>query len=516
MAMERLPMRRIREILRLKLTLGLSHRATAKSLGISAGAVGETASRAKRKELDWKQVTTLSDEDLEVLLYGAKPDGRSDRPLPDFNLINRELRRPGVTMELLHVEYLERHPDGYRYSAFCTRYRKWRKRRGLSMRQVHKAGDKLFVDYSGKKPHIIDHKTGEVVEVELFVAVLGASNFTYAEATRTQQSQDWIQSHVHALEYFGGAPALIVPDQLRSGVSKPDRYEPGVQRTYEELATHYNTAVLPARARKPKDKAKVEVGVQIVQRWILACLRNETFFSLDELNARIWELLEKLNDKPMRDYGNVSRRELFESIERSHLQSLPDQRFVYAQWKAAKVNIDYHVEFEKHFYSVPHQLTRARVEIRATAMTIEVYYGDKRVASHRRSVRKGGHTTIAEHMPKSHRKHLEWTPSRLTKWAGSIGPKTQTLAATILDSRRHPEQGYRSVLGLLRLAKQYGNDRLEAACARALQAGARSSYRPVATILKSGLDRVPLESDAPQQTALPLEHSNVRGADYYN
>ncbi len=514
MAKERLPMRKIREILRLKWVLKRSNRETARSLGISAGAVSQTATRARERGLDWPRANAMDDQQLDTLLYGAKVAPGARRPLPDPSLMHKELRRAGVTLELLHLEYLERHPDGYRYTAFCDHYRRWLKGRGLSMRQRHRAGEKLFVDYSGKKAHIQDPKTGEVIGVELFVAVLGASNYTYAEATLTQTSQDWVQSHVRALEFFGGVTQLIVPDQLRSGVSRPCRYEPQVQRTYEELAHHYGAAVLPARAAKPKDKAKVEVAVQIAQRWVLACLRNETFFTLDALNERIGELLEQLNKRPMKDYAGASRLELFESVDAPALRPLPSVPFVFAEWKKAKVNIDYHVELHKHYYSVPYTLAREAVEIRSTAMTVEVFHDGHRVASHRRNDRAGQHSTIREHMPKSHQKHLEWTPSRLLNWAGKIGPSTQKLTDAILRSRPHPEMGYRSVLGLLRLAKRYDDERLEAACHRALGVGARS-YRHVASILKNGLDRVaPDEPDA--QGQLPLAHANVRGPDYYH
>jgi len=514
MSGKRLPMRKIREILRLKWVLYRSNRETARSLGISAGSVSQTVVRARQRGLDWPAVADMGDEELHALLYGAKIAAGAQRPLPDPSWMNRELRRTGVTLELLHLEYLERHADGYRYTSFCDHYRRWLKGRGLSMRQVHRAGEKVFVDYSGKKPHIIDSKTGEVIEVELFVAVLGASNYTYAEATRTQKSRDWIQSHVRTFDFFGGVAQLIVPDQLRSGVTRPGRYEPQLQRTYEELARHYNSAVLPARPAKPKDKAKVEVAVQIVQRWVLACLRNETFFTLDALNERIAELLERLNNRPMKDYGGVSRRELFEQVDAPALRPMPSAPFVYAEWKKAKVNIDYHIEVHKHYYSVPYALAREAVEARITATTVEVFHEGARVASHRRDDRAGQHTTDRDHMPKSHQKHLEWSPSRLLNWAGTIGPKTRELTDAILRSRPHPEMGYRSVLGLLRLAKSYDEARLEAACARALTVGARS-YRHVGTILKKGLDRVPVDGTN-NQISLPLNHANVRGSDYYH
>jgi transposase len=514
MATTRLPMRHVREILRLKWKQGLSYRETSIALRVSVGAVGSVLARAKAKELDWQRVSELSDDELEVVLYGPKLGAGQRRPLPDPEWMHTELRRKGVTLELLHLEYLEEHPDGYRYTSFCDHYRRWLKKRRLSMRQVHKAGEKTFVDYSGKKPEIVDPSTGEVRDVELFVAALGASNLIFAEATLTQRSRDWIGSHGHTFEYFGGVTALVVPDQLKSGVASPCRYEPEVQRIYAEWARHFDTAVLPARQGKPRDKAKVETAVQVAQRWILARLRDETFFSLGALNRRIAELLEELNGRPMKDYGGLSRRQLFEKLERDELRPLPVSPFVFAEWKEARVNIDYHIAFDEHFYSVPHPLVREAVEVRATGMTVEVYHRGKRVASHVRSSLKGRHTTAPDHMPKSHQKHLAWTPSRLISWAGTIGPQTQQLVTVIIESRPHPEQGYRSCLGVMRLAKTYSPERLEAACARALAAGARS-YRHVKSILKNGLDRVALEEPSEVNTHRVIEHENVRGPNYY-
>jgi len=428
--------------------------------------------------------------------------------------MHRELRRKGVTLELLHLEYLRDHPEGYRYTAFCDHYRRWLEKRNLSMRQNHKAGEKMFVDYSGDRPEVVDSATGEVMAVELFVAVLGASNLTYAEATETQQVKDWVESHVRACEFFGGVSRLVVSDQLKSGVTGACRYEPIAQRTYAEWARHTGTALLPARGRKPKDKAKVEQGVLGVQRWLLARIRNETFFSLAELNARLRELLTEYNDRPMSAYGEMSRRQLFESLERGALKPLPSHRFEYAEWKTARVNIDYHVAFEKHFYSVPHTLTHEQVEVRASTTTVEVYHRGVRVASHARSRLPGRHTTVAEHMPKAHQKHLEWTPSRLIAWGGTIGPQCQALVRGILESRPHPEQGYRSCLGLLRLGKVWGYERLENACGRALLGGARS-YRHVESILKHGLDAAVPDGAAKDAAPLPA-HENVRGPEYYN
>jgi transposase len=514
MAAERLSMRHTREILRQKWTLGRSHREVAQSLEIGLGTVSGVERRARAAGLDWAQVEALSEDGLAGRLYG-RPEvaGQRVRPWPDCAVLHAERRKPGVTLELLHLEYLERHPDGYRYTQFCEIYRRWVKRRGLSMRQVHHAGEKCFVDYAGKKPTIIDTTTGEVITVELFVAVLGASNYTYAEATRTQQVPDWIASHQRAFQFFGGVTRAVVPDQLKSGVTRACRYEPGVQRTYEEFAQHYGTVILPARPAKPRDKAKTEVGVQIVERWILARLRHETFFSLAALNTRIAELLADVNARPMRLY-RASRRELFARLDQPALRPLPAEPFIYGEWKIhARVNIDYHIELHGHYYSVPYPLVHEHVDARLTASTVEIFHHGQRVAAHVRSYVRGRHTTDPAHMPKAHQRHLEWTPSRLTTWARTIGPQTAALVQAILADRPHPEQGYRSCLGLLRLVKRYGEVRLEAACARAVTVGARS-YRHVDSMLKHGLDRVAQAAAPPPLTLLPT-HEHLRGRAYY-
>jgi transposase len=512
MATERLPMRHIREILRLKWRLQRSHRETARSLGISPGAVASVIRRATGIGLTWDALEAVSDDALEQRLYGPKLPGRVVRPLPDPAWIHTELRRTGVTLELLHLEYLQAHADGYRYSAFCAHYREWLERQRRSMRQVHKAGDKLFVDYSGKKPEVVDAATGAVHSVELFIAVLGASNYTYAEATETQRSADFIQSHSRTVEFLAGVPALVVPDQLKPGVRAACRYEPILQRTYEEWAAHYTTAILPARPAKPRDKAKVEVAVQVAQRWILARLRHETFFSLAALNARIRDLLADLNARPMKGYGGASRRDLFTRFDQPALRPLPAERFVYTEWRAARVNIDYHVDVEHHLYSVPHRLIHQTVDLRLSATTLEVFQRGTRIWVHRRN-HHPGYTTVPEHMPHAHRSHMEWSPSRLIRWGATVGPHTAALVEQILASRPHPEQGYRSCLGLLRLTKQYGPERVEAASARAVAVGARS-YRHVETMLKHGLDRVPLEADDPPPSPRRV-HDNVRGPAYY-
>jgi transposase len=517
MATERLSMRKTKEILRQKWLLTRTHRAAAASVGVSLGAVHGALTRAEAAGLDWPAVDAMTEEALEAALYKANEDGGgalAARAMPDCAYLHAERKKAGVTLQLLHVEYLEQHPDGYRYSQFCEHYRAWLAKRKLTMRQEHLAGDKLFVDYSGKRARLVDPTSGEVTEVELFVAVLGASNYTYAEATRTQQGPDWIASHVRALTFFGGVPAAIVPDQLKSGVTTACRYEPGIQRTYEELATHYGTTVLPARPLHPRDKAKVEVAVQIAQRWILARLRHQTFFSLDALNDRIAELVTDLNDRVMRVYG-VSRRALFDRTDGPALRTLPATRFVYGTWKKARVNIDYHVEIEHHYYSAPHALAREEVYARITDATVEIHHRGEQVAVHVRSASRGRHTTVPGHMPALHQKHLEWTPSRIIHWAGTIGPSTAALVEAILNERRHPEHGYRSCLGILRLGKTHGDDRLEAACARAVRVGARS-FRHVAAILKAGLDRVAIVDEPTPSPSPATDHENVRGRGYYH
>jgi len=504
-------MRKAREILRLK-ELKRSHREISRALGVGVATVSEVAARAKLARLPWTTIAALSDAEVEDRLY-PKPAEGVDRALPDPAKLDIELRKTGVTLRLLHHEYLEQNRTGaYGYTQFCAHYKAWKSNQQLTMRQVHRAGDKLFVDYSGKKPSIVDVETGERVEVELFVAVLGASNYTYAEVSRTQTVADWAMSHVRTLEYFGGVPAAIVPDQLKSGVTTSNRYEPGIQRTYDELAQHYDTVIFPARPVHPRDKAKVEAGVQVAQRWILARLRNQTFFSIDEMNERIAELLEDLNTRVMRRY-KASRRDLFEKLERAALKSLPTTRFSYGEWKKARVHIDYHVVFDDHFYSAPYQLVGEEVWIRATGMTIEIFHNHQRVGSHLRSYHRGRHTTSDEHRSVAHQKHANWTPERIVSWAQTIGANTALLVEKILTERKHPEHGYRSCLGIIRLEKKYGRDRLDAACARAVAVNGRS-YKHVESILHNGLDCEALPT--PQEPAASIDHENVRGPDYYN
>lgn len=505
----------LREILRQKLSRQRSNRQVARALGLSPSTVSDVFKAARAHELDAARVDALTDAELEALLYPKAPATSTPRPEPDCAAMHIDLRRAGVTLALLHFEYLQVHPNGFRYTVYCDRYREWLKQSSPVMRQVHVAGDKLFVDYAGMKPRIVDPTTGETTEVELFVAVLGASNYTFAEATRTQQVVDFVASLTRALTFIGGAPRAIVPDQLKSAVVRACRYDPGVQRTTAELARYYDTTILPARPRSPRDKAKVEAGVQVAERWLLARIRNETFTSLGALNARLAELTAELNGRVMRTYKK-SRRDLFEQLDKPALTPLPAEPFEAAEWKKVNLNIDYHVSFDDHFYSAPHALRRPDVSLwlRATTTTVELFHGHDRVASHLRSYVCGRHSTSRDHMPNSHRAHAEWTPSRILDWAESVGPFARALCEAILRERRHPEWGYRSCLGLFRLAKKYGSERLDAACRRAFHAGARS-YRSVQTILQHGLDRQPLPGDdAP--AAAGVTHENVRGPEYYH
>ena len=513
MPAERLTMRKIREVFRLKFDCDISNRQIAKSCHIARSTVVEYLFRFQQAALSWPLAQDIDDNQLEQLLYPQLPTlPAHERPLPDWSYIHQQLRLKSVTLMLLWQKYKEIHPQGYQYSQFCHRYRQWAAKIDPVMRQEHRAGEKLFVDYAGQTVPVYDLHTNQMREAQIFVAVLGASNYTYAEATWTQSLPDWISSHSRAFAFFGGVPKLVVPDNLKSAVSKASFYDPDINPTYLDLVNHYGTVVIPARVRRPKDKAKVETGVQIVERWILARLRNRQFFSLRQLNQSIAELLEDLNNKPFQKLPG-SRKSAFESMDRPALNPLPSQAYQFAEWKKATVNVDYHIEVHRHYYSVPHALIKKKIDVRITNNTIECFYKSKRVASHIRSHHKGRHSTVKEHMPTSHQKWAEWTPRRFVRWAAKIGPHTQSLIEDVLNSRAHPQQGFRSCLGILRLAKGYGNDRLEAACRRAVAIGG-TSYRSVESILKHNLDQKPLP-DQPSADE-PIEHNNIRGARYYH
>jgi transposase len=510
---QRLSMRQVREVLRLKHVCGHSGHQIAAMVGISRYTVAEYLRRAGVVGLSWPVPAELDDAALERKLFSPPfAAGEPARPQPDWPRVHAELRRPNVTLLLVWEEYRRGQPEGYGYSRFCELYAAWRGRLSPTMRQTHPAGERMFVDYAGQTVELIDSATGEVRRAQIFVAALGASNFTYAEARWTQALPDWIGCHVGAFASFGGVPRQIVCDNLKAGVTASCRYEPGISRTYQDMASHYGTAVLPARVRRPRDKAKVEVAVQVVQRWILARLRHQRFFSLAELNAAIFALMIDLNDRPMRHLG-TSRRALFETLERPALLALPALPYVYAEWRRCRAGLDYHVEVQGHYYSVPYRLMREIIEARITDQTVELFHRGNRVASHLRSPRAHRHTTTAEHMPSAHRRYAEWTPTRLLREAAAIGPATIALVERIMAAKPHPEQGFRTCLGILRLVRGYGPERLEAACQRGLDIGA-SSYRSVQSILRHGLDRAFRPEPIPDEP--PAPHGNIRGRGYYH
>lgn len=511
MPRERLSMRKIKEILRLKWGSGLPERQVASACGVSRSTVGNYVHRAAKAGLSWPLPEELDETALEGLLFSRPQPARSSSvPLPDWAEVHRELKRKGVTRQLLWTEYKSRYPEGLQYSQFCDRYRQWKARQTTVMRQSHKAGEKLFVDYAGMTMEIIDRNSGETRTAQIFVATLGASSYTYAEATWTQTLPDWLGSHRRTFEFLGGVPAIAVPDNITTGIRHPSYYEPDLNPSYAELARHYGIAVIPARVRRPRDKAKVEVHVQIVERQILAPLRHQTLFSLDELNEMIHQGVERLNRLRFQKL-DASRRQLFEQLDQPALRSLPREPYQFSEWKRAKVHLDYHIELDRHFYSVPHPLIGQHVDLRFTAHTLEVFLKGQRVASHRRSSIPGAHTTDNAHMPKAHQRAGNMTPQRLLTWAANIGEHTKRWVQFTLKRRPHPEQGFRTCLGALRLAKRYGNDRLNAACQRAIDIDA-FSYRSLESMLKHRLE----SQSEPAQSSIPLPaHPNVRGPDYY-
>ena len=511
----RVTMQQLKECFRLKFECALSHERIARTLGLSKGVIGKYVSRAQALGLTWATLATWDEAQIKARLCLPTPAVRGVRASMDLPWVHRELRRKGVTLQLLWQEYREAHLDAptYQYTQFCQHYGDYAHSLRRSMRQVHRAGEKLFIDFAGPTVGIVNPDTGELRRAHIFVAVLGASNYTYACATDAETQSDWLRGLTQALQFIGGVPALVVPDNPRALIARPDRYEPELNRAAQACAAHYGVAILPARPRKPKDKSKVEVGVQIVERWILARLRHQTFFSLAALNHAIAALLTDLNARAFKKLDG-NRLTWFEAIDRPALLPLPERPFEIAQFKFCTVNIDYHVEIDAHYYSVPHALVRKRLEARITDYTVEILHGGKRIASHARSRLRGGYTTIAEHMPASHRAHREWSPARFLRWSEEIGTATAQLVEHLLTDKPHPEMGYRSCLGLLSLARNFGAPRLEAACVRAIASGARTR-RSVLSILQRGLDQQPLPNAQPQADWISPAHENLRGPAYY-
>jgi transposase len=508
-------MRKLSEIVRLK-AAGLSARQIARSCGVARSTVAEYLDRLKAAGLSWPLAPELNEEELERRLFGGNRATRSRdllRPVADWPALHQELARKGVTLKLLWQEYRPEQPNGYQYSQFCEHYRRWAKSLDVCLRQTYRAGERLFVDYAGLTVPLHDPHSGQIHEAQIFVAALGASHYLYAEATRSQQLPDWIEAHIHAFEYLQGVPEITTPDNLKSGVAKACRYDPDVNPTYQDMATHYGTAIIPTRPRQPRDKAKAESGVQVVEREVLAPLRHQTFFALAELNGAIWARLQEVNRRPLQKL-DVSRHDLFIEVDQPALKPLPSTRYEYAEFIKARVNIDYHIEVFGHYYSVPYELKGQQLDVRLSARMVEALHKGRRVAAHLRDDRKGRHTTDPSHMPRAHREHLAWTPSRIIHWAGTLGPHCAQVVQQIIDSRPHPEQGYRAALGIIRLAKGYTASRVNAACRRALALDV-CRYQSIKSILKSGKDLEPLPTATPAVSLYAAHHQNVRGAEYY-
>ena len=513
MPTEKVSMRKIKAVLKLNHE-NVSNREIARRLNISAGSVSNYLARARSSGLSWPLNDDWTDDKIYSILFPTTSKNPS-HPHPDFGKVHKELKRKGVTLMLLWYEYQSQYPNGYSYSRYCELYQAFVGKLKPGMRLIHRAGEKLFVDYSGLTVPWVNKETGEVQHAQIFVAVLGASNYTFIEATADQSLISWVQSHVHAFEFFGGVTVCLVPDNLKSGISKSHLYDPDVNRTFQDLADHYGVAVVPARVRTPKDKSKVEVGVQGIQRWILAPLRDVTFFSVHEINEAMKPLLKAYNKRDFYELEGT-RLSQYQEIDKPALKPLPIKPYVYAEWKKARVSIDYHIAVEKHYYSVPYRLLKESIDVRMTPTTIECFHKGKRVAMHKRSY-KPGHSTIHEHMPRAHQAYLEWTPERMHAWANKIGPNTGKLIKELIEMHKVPEQAYRSCLGILRMGKRYGNERLENAAIRALHIGA-IRYKNIESILKSGLDQQPLSKpDSESMATVPtILHENIRGSKYYH
>lgn len=512
MPRERISMRKIKELLRLKFECGLSTRQMATSLGIGLGSVHEYLARVRVAGLSWPLPEGLTEEQLEARLFPPPVTrSRDARPLPDWKQLDTQLKRKGVTLRLLWEEYRTDCPEGLGYSQFCKCFSDFRGTLDPRMRQTHKAGEKLFVDYAGLTLPLIDAATGEIQQVQIFVATLGASSYTFAEATLTQSVSDWIGSHVRAFAFFGGVPEVLVCDNLKSGVTTPCRYEPELQRTYEEMAISYKTAILPARVVKPRDKAKVEAGVQSVEERLLAPLRNRQFFSLAQINQALAPLLAQLNARPMQG-RDQSRADLFAALDQPALNPLPQRPYELGFWSRARVNLDYHITVDDRYYSVPYRFVKLEVEVRLSAAIVEIYHRGERIASHTLVAAKYGCSTQEAHRPESHKAYAEWTPARLLDWVAKSSPCTRQVGERLLSTPAHPQQGFRSCLGLLRLCNRYGVERTEAACRKALAIHA-VNYKSVKALLENNMDKLP---DPPLEVPVPpVQHANIRGADYY-
>ncbi len=507
----RISMQHIKEIIRLNNLGGQSNRTIATSCKVSPTTVGEYIGKYKESGISYEHFIELDDDSIRQIFLPSQPEKPHKKPMPDMDYLHKELSRKHVTMQLLWEEYIAEHQDGYSRSQFSYIYQQWRKQLDPVMHMSHKAGEKVFVDFSGSRPSITDPLTGEITEVELFVGTLGASSYTYAVCVYSQQLENWILCHTKMFEYFGGVPECIVPDNLKSGVTDACFYDPEINRTYADLAAHYNSFVLPARPRHPKDKGKVENGVKIAQNRILASIRDKVFYSLQELNAAISEELEKLNDRQMA-HINRSRRQLFEELDKPALKALPPEQFEMFAWKRCKVHVNYHIAVDKINYSVPYTLIGKSVDVRYNSRLLEIFYNGKRVVSHIRSYNTACYVTIPSHMPSNHNILHAWSPEKISRWAEGIGEYTGIFVDTLISNSRHPEQSIKSCMGIKALSRKYPQERLEAACKRALDAGA-VRYKHLKSILETGMDKISYIE--PETTIIPI-HENIRGGGYYH
>lgn len=509
--MDKISMRKISEILRLRYELKRSYRDIASGLKLSISTVSDYLARAKGAGINWPLPPELTEQDLYNKLFLPANNAKKYKPLPNWEEIHQELRKKGITLQLLWREYRVQHSDGLGYSQFCNYYSAYKKTINPVMRQIYKAGDKTFVDYAGMKMEWID-SNGEVFTAEIFVGCLGASQLIFAEATATQQLPDWLNSHINMFEFFGGVTEIIVPDNLRAGVTKAHRYDPDINANYQHFAEYYSIAIVPARAGQPKDKAKAENAVSIIERQILAPLRHMTFCSIGEINMEIRKRLLILNNQLLQKM-KVSRQQLFEQIDKPALKPLPPERYQYATWKKAKINIDYHFVFEEHYYSAPYTYLGKQTEIRATAKTVECFYANERIAVHQRNYKKHGFSTLVEHMPKAHQEQARYSIDAIKNWANKIGNNSTQFVERLIKTRAFPQQAYRACLGVLRLSNKYGEFRLEKACKKALLVGA-TRYKQVEDILKNNLEEVPTGNNITEPAL--LNHDNIRGSTYYH
>jgi transposase len=509
-------MTQYREILRLH-SQGISQRNIAVSCACSRNTVSKIINRAEELGIAWPLEKDLTDGVLRQRLF-ASAEQPPTRKYPDYEYIHREMAKSGVTLSLLWNEYCENCRSSQEiplmYSQFCHHYQQYTMKTNATMRIGRKPGEQLEVDWAGQTASIIDRETGEIITMYVFVGVLAYSQYAYVEAFASQDQESWITAHINMYHFFGGSTRVLVPDNLKTSVDKAG-HSPVINKIYHEMAEHYNTAVIPARVRKPKDKPSVEGAVGVVSTWILAALRKQQCFSAVELNQAIREKLDVLNAKPFQKKEG-SRHSVFMTEEKSFLLTLPATPYELATWKTATVQFNYHISVEKMHYSIPYEYIKHRVDVRMTRNVIEVFYNNNRVCSHPRLYGKSGqYSTMEDHMPENHKKFIQWNANRFISWAQSVGSHTAASVQAILASHKVEQQGYRSCMALLKLADKYGVVRLEAASAKALSYTPRPSFQSIKTILITGQDRLETQPETKEPLPSSESHGFVRGADYY-